>query len=60
MFLTIEDGVKTIDAEAFANCEKLEAITIPWSVTTIGKGAFAGCPCEKSVKKQFPRYESGK
>ena len=34
----------------------LAKYTIPSSVKTIGDGAFKGCPCEASVKKQFPNY----
>ena len=36
----IPDGVKTIGAHAFENCDILSTITIPNSVTTIEYGAF--------------------
>ena len=29
---------------------------IPDGVTAVGKEAFAGCPCEASVRQQFPKY----
>ncbi|MCR4989520.1 MAG: leucine-rich repeat protein [Lachnospiraceae bacterium] len=34
-------GTKKIGAEAFENCDKLTSVTFPWSVDTIGYGAFA-------------------
>jgi hypothetical protein len=39
----IPDGVKTIDAYAFAACSKLSGITIPNSVTYIADDAFLEC-----------------
>lgn len=35
--------VVSIGEEAFANCESLQAVTIPVTVTEIGTGAFYGC-----------------
>ena len=53
--VTIPSSVTTIGKAAFAWCN-LASVTIPSSVTTIGRGAFTGCPCEESVKRQFPSY----
>ena len=43
--IIIEDGVRKIDANAFAECTRLEQLTIPASVKTIGDGAFTFCYC---------------
>ena len=43
--IIIEDGVKKISANAFAECTRLEQLTIPASVKTIGDGAFTFCYC---------------
>ena len=43
--IIIEDGVKKIAANAFAECTRLEQLTIPVSVKTIGDGAFTFCYC---------------
>lgn len=43
--IIIEDGVKKISANAFAECKRLEQLTIPASVHTIGDGAFTFCYC---------------
>ena len=52
----IPSSVTTIGELAFMECENLRSVTIPSNVTTIGIGAFRWCPCEESVKKQFPKY----
>ena len=54
--VTIPASVTTIGKGAFYRCYNLTNVTIPASVTTIGDWAFSGCPCEDSVKKQFPNY----
>ena len=54
--VTIPASVTDIGYMAFAECKSLARVTIPASVTDIGKEAFEGCPCETSVKKQFPNY----
>ena len=41
--VTMLDGVTSIGAYACADCEKLNAVTIPASVTYIGPNAFDGC-----------------
>ena len=38
------DGVTSIDAYAFIDCESLTEMTIPGSVSSIGEDAFDGCP----------------
>ena len=43
--IIIEDGVKKISANAFAECKRLEQLTIPASVKTIGDVAFTFCYC---------------
>jgi len=39
----IPNTVKIIDNQAFAGCHNLSSITIPDSVTAIGKGTFVNC-----------------
>ena len=43
--IIIEDGVKEISAGAFIDCTRLELLTIPASVKTIGDRAFTFCYC---------------
>ena len=45
----IANGLKRIEANAFADCKKMEKIVIPASVEYIGRGAFEGCDSLKSV-----------
>lgn len=45
----IPDGVTTIGADAFANCERLTSIVIPDSVITIEECAFYSCTYLSSV-----------
>ena len=42
-YLTIPDGVTSIESMAFAYCQRLKGITIPVSVTSIGDYAFGNC-----------------
>ena len=42
--LTLPDGVRSINKNAFCSCPNLRAATIPESVTSIGSGAFSDCP----------------
>ncbi len=41
--------VVSIDEEAFANCTKLQSVTIPVSVTKIGGAAFYGCSALEKI-----------
>ena len=39
----MENGVTAIGDHAFSNCRNLQEITIPESVSDIGRGVFNGC-----------------
>ena len=41
--IIIDDGVSYIGAYAFADCEGVESVTLPESLTEIARGAFSGC-----------------
>lgn len=41
--VSVPAGVKTIGAEAFADCTSLSYVTLPNSLETIEDGAFSGC-----------------
>ena len=41
--LTLPDGTRTVEAEAFAGDTALEEIRLPEGVAAVGAGAFAGC-----------------
>ena len=41
--IVIPDGVRRIQADAFANCENLKNVDLGNTVTTIDSGAFANC-----------------
>lgn len=43
--IIIENGVEEISARAFIECRRLELLTIPASVKTIGDMAFSFCYC---------------
>ena len=48
--IVIAEGVEKISAEALSECKRLELLTIPASVKTIGDGAFTFCYCgDRSV-----------
>lgn len=47
--LTTENRLKTIGGNAFYNCQKLEEITLPDSVTDIGTATFFGCTNLRNV-----------
>ncbi len=40
---TIRQGTKCVAGDAFSDCARLTSVTIPGSVTSIGRGAFYGC-----------------
>ena len=46
----INENTKIIAGFAFDDCERLESVTIPGSVTGMGKGVFYGCKNLKNVK----------
>lgn len=47
--LIIGENVKTIDYNAFFECDGITSVTIPGSVTSIGGSAFSGCSGLTSV-----------
>ena len=49
--IAIGEHVISIGSYAFESCRKLTSITIPASVTEIGKGAFSGCYLERMYCK---------
>lgn len=42
-YIELPEGLETIGARAFQNCQNLVEISIPASVAEIGDGAFSGC-----------------
>ena len=47
--MTIPNGVKSINNDAFSSCSALTSITIPNSVTSIGNYAFSSCSALTSI-----------
>lgn len=45
----IPEGVKSIGASAFEDCEKLESVTLPQSLKKLGARVFQGCAALKSI-----------
>ena len=63
-FIPAELPVVAIADEAFKNCGKVTSVTIPVSVTSIGKNAFIGCKELVQFKidganKNFKSYDDG-
>ncbi len=46
----IENGVTSIESNAFSECGNMTKIEIPDSVTSIGAGAFSGCSSLTSIE----------
>ena len=42
-------GLRTLDNNAFANCTELSKITLPQSITALGKTCFKGCNSLNSI-----------
>jgi hypothetical protein len=57
--VTIPEGVRRIEAEAFAGCTGLTGVTIPTSVTEIGDRAFSGCAGLRSIRAFCSPLEMG-
>ncbi len=49
--IVLAEGITTINNSAFANCQSLQKVVIPSTVTSIGTGIFQGC--ENLVQKSF-------
>ena len=47
--VTIPEGIKTIEAEAFGGCSNLKSIFLPEGVKQIKDGAFRGCSSLESL-----------
>lgn len=45
-----KEGTISISSSAFSDCSSLTSVTIPSSVTSIGWGAFCGCPLDAISK----------
>ena len=43
MSLILNEGLVTIEGSAFKGCVKLEGVTVPGSVESIGTSAFENC-----------------
>lgn len=47
--INLPDGLKTIESEAFYECDRLEEISFPPTLETIGEKAFASCSSLDSI-----------
>ena len=57
--VTIPEGVRRIESNAFAGCTGLTGLTIPASVTSIGDLAFDGCENLKVIRASCSPLEMG-
>ena len=48
-YVVIEEGIENIGADAFANCVKLQSVSIPNTVTAVGENAFKNCSALRSI-----------
>ena len=55
--VTIPDGTVAISDYAFADCDKLETVVIPKSVTSIGATSFRGTLWERKTKTSYDSLE---
>ena len=49
-YVSVPDTVKTIGAEAFANCSQMEEFQFPTALVNIGDAAFSGCEMLQEAK----------
>ncbi|MGN0482628.1 MAG: fibronectin type III domain-containing protein [Lachnospiraceae bacterium] len=56
----VPKGVKTIQKDAFADCEEMDKLILPASVTKIDTNVFAPCRCLSTitVAKKNPAYKT--
>lgn len=47
--LDIQDGITSIGNQAFANCTKLQKVTLPSGLSTIGQSVFQNCTALKQI-----------
>ena len=57
---SVPEGIKSIDAYAFEECDGLSSVKLPDSVTSIGEKAFAGCDRLSTVRLPPELTEIGK
>ena len=41
--MSFERGLERVDDSAFAGCESLTQVTLPWGTSSVGRMAFFGC-----------------
>ncbi len=49
----IPEGIKTLGASVFEDCENLEDITLPSSIVSVGERAFRGTPWLEAQNEEF-------